>query len=565
MTTPKLKAFLSIKSPVGLAIVLYGRPYSELQKLIYPSPRYREFTIKKKNGNDRLIAQPSPLLIDAQRELASILNLVVQARPSAHGFVQGKSIVTNARSHVGPRKSFIFNIDLKDFFPSITFKRVRGLFMAQPFSFPFSVATTLAQICCWKGVLPQGAPTSPVISNLICRGLDGDLQKLAEECRSTYTRYADDITFSFTTKTSADLPERIVRLAGGAYSVGESLREAIEKHSFKINLDKVRLHSKHGRLEVTGLSVNKFPNVRREFVHQIRGMLNAWEKYGLAKATAVFGTKATHWGRQYRTGNLPRFERVLWGKLLFLKMVKTENDPVYLRLARRYNSLATTAHLGETLPAPDVVIDERDLTSSTFVLQCEDANANFSQGTGFYLSGIGVVTCEHVIRHPESDIATRSYKYFTDGPKGQISLQTADGKHVCCLNIVYVNRYADLAILSPAETESISVLSFLQSPTPAEVGDTVSLVGFPDHRPSKSLAHMKGGVVTPVKKNAYAHFEIEQLIRVGNSGGPVLNADLSVIGMAKEGVKQEGGGNNVLSIQEIISNFSSGIKSVADS
>ncbi|MGN6017354.1 reverse transcriptase family protein, partial [Staphylococcus aureus] len=114
---------------------------------------------------------------------------------SAMAFVKDRSIVDNAKLHT--RKKYVFNIDLSDFFTSITFPRLRGLLMAKPYSLQSGVATVIAHLCTVGGVLPQGSPCSPVISNMICATLDRQLKGLAIRNRARYSRYADDITFSF--------------------------------------------------------------------------------------------------------------------------------------------------------------------------------------------------------------------------------------------------------------------------------------------------------------------------------------------------------------------------------
>ena len=155
-------------------------PYSTLFYHLYIFPedkRYVQFGIPKRSGNTRLISAPvSPLKL-VQGKLNQVLQAVYKPKPSSHGYIQGRSILTNARPHAGRR--FVLNLDLANFFPSINFGRVRGLFLARPFSLPPEVATVLAQICCYKKQLPQGAPTSPIVSNMIARSLDNALQQLA--------------------------------------------------------------------------------------------------------------------------------------------------------------------------------------------------------------------------------------------------------------------------------------------------------------------------------------------------------------------------------------------------
>lgn len=139
-----------------------------------PHQRYKSFDISKRSGAKRRIDAPISALKIIQRKLNQVLQYVYQTKQAVHGFINNKSIITNARTHL--RKRFVLNVDLKDFFPSINFGRVRGLFMAHPYNLNAEVATILAQICCHNNQLPQGAPTSPTISNMICAKLDDQLQ-----------------------------------------------------------------------------------------------------------------------------------------------------------------------------------------------------------------------------------------------------------------------------------------------------------------------------------------------------------------------------------------------------
>jgi len=159
-----------------------------------PARQYRTWAIKKRRGGHRRIDAPRKNLCILQRKLAYILNLVARIGAPAHGCVLGRSIVTNAKVH--RNKRVLLSIDLRDFFPSINFGRVRGLFNSRPYKLGQDSSTALAQLCCYQNRLPQGAPTSPVVSNMICARLDAELVRFAKQYRCMYTRYVDDITFS---------------------------------------------------------------------------------------------------------------------------------------------------------------------------------------------------------------------------------------------------------------------------------------------------------------------------------------------------------------------------------
>ena len=297
--------------------------------------QYNKFKISKKSGGNRVILAPTTGLKVIQQKLNYILQLVYKSKPSVHGFMPQKSIVTNASPHT--KKNFVFNIDLEDFFPSINFGRVRGLFIAHPYNLPPPVATTLAQICCFEGRLPQGAPTSPIVSNMIWAKMDNQLQKLAKRYKCFYTRYADDITFSTYVRV---FPTTLARSNSyGQIEIGNQLNKIIEENGFKINSKKIRLLTKNNRQEVTGLTTNEFPNVKRSYVRQIRSMLHVWRKYGLKAAEQRFLEK---YDRKHRSPfkDRPSYQLILKGKIEFLGMVRGQKDPIYIQFCNQLRELA---------------------------------------------------------------------------------------------------------------------------------------------------------------------------------------------------------------------------------
>ena len=332
-----VEKFNALSEPRDVASLLEIH-YSLLIYHIYGSPeqkRYEKFLIPKKSGGFREIYAPVTALKIIQRKLNTVLQHVYEPKPSAHGFIRGRNIVTNATPHAG--KKYVLNVDLKDFFPTINFGRVRGMFAAFPYNLNLNVATVLAQICCFNGALPQGAPTSPIISNMLCAKMDSQLQRLAKKTRCTYTRYADDITFS----TSMPVfPASLAEVDSlGQVRVGKELERATRENGFQINQRKVRLQKKENqRQEVTGLTTNKFPNVNRTYIRQIRAMLHAWRKYGLDAAEAEY---LARYNTKHRNPQAkpPSFERVLHGKIEFLGMVRGHDDPIYLKYRKQLEDL----------------------------------------------------------------------------------------------------------------------------------------------------------------------------------------------------------------------------------
>jgi RNA-directed DNA polymerase len=332
--------FLTLKLPRDIAALLDV----SYDRLIYHTYRisnerkYIEFSIQKKSGKLRTISAPATALKILQRKLSQVLYCVYDPKAAVHGFTPSRSILTNAQQHL--RKKFVLNIDLHDFFGSIHFGRVRGIFIAPPYNLPQEVATVLAQICCRSGKLPQGAPTSPVVSNMICSRMDSQLRLLAKELRCTYTRYADDITFS---TTLSNFPKDLAWIATEEDKrktiLGEKLISIIKDNGFEINDSKVRLQYKSHHQEVTGLTVNQFPNVKREYIRQISSMLQAWEKFGLDSVEARYKEKVSvELGISQE--EVPKFKEVLRGKLNFLGMVRGKENEIYRKYLSWYRKLS---------------------------------------------------------------------------------------------------------------------------------------------------------------------------------------------------------------------------------
>ena len=306
------------------------------------SNNYTRFEIPKKSGGFREIFSPNPPLKVIQQRISIILSSIYPSvyknHPPAHGFIKNRSIVTNAKLHI--RKKYILNIDIKDFFPTITFSRVRGLLLAWPYQCTADIATAIAQLCCFQGKLPQGAPTSPIISNMICSKLDSDLRKFAKKNRCYYSRYADDITFSTHTR---NFPSSIATIPDDTQKVqvSEELLEIINSNYFEINPNKSRLQTNWQRQEVTGLIVNEKVNVTRQYIRQIRAMLHAWRKFGYNLAQEEYYNK---YANEYHSSKEKKalFKNILRGKIEFVGMVRGKSDHLYQSFYRQLASLDNT-------------------------------------------------------------------------------------------------------------------------------------------------------------------------------------------------------------------------------
>lgn len=263
-----------------LAAVLGYKP-SSLAYIIYKLPaqhKYKKFTIPKSGGGNREICAPNEPLKTLQRRLANVLYAcrdeidAASGRASlSHGFRRKHSIITNARRH--KRRRYVFNLDLKDFFPTFNFGRVRGYFIHNNnFKLNDKIATIIAQIACYENVLPQGSPCSPIIADMIAHLLDVRLVQLAKKNKLTYSRYADDLTFS---TSHRDFPPSVAApSATGSplWGLGADLQKAIQDAGFAVNPAKTRMQFRMSRQLVTGLTVNAKVNIRPEYYRWARAM-----------------------------------------------------------------------------------------------------------------------------------------------------------------------------------------------------------------------------------------------------------------------------------------------------
>ena len=305
-----MKKFCDIQSRNELADCL-SIPRSKLTHILYvkkPDSYYTTFEIPKRNGETRTICAPSGDLKILQVKLSNILWLYQKSiweekgiKPNvSHAFEKEKSIITNARIH--RNKRFVLNLDLENFFDCFHFGRVQGYFEKNNyFKLPHDVAVILAQLTCYQGRLPQGAPSSPIITNLICQSLDTYLLRVAKKYKLDYTRYADDLTFSTNDRHFVENQEEFLAEANAA----------IKRAGFSINEKKTRLQFKDSRQEVTGLIVNKKLNVNHSYVHKTRAMAHQLYTTGEYLIDGVPGTLKQLEGRFSFIDQLDHYNNIL--------------------------------------------------------------------------------------------------------------------------------------------------------------------------------------------------------------------------------------------------------------
>ena len=342
-----------IKSAKDLANKM-GVPLKELRFLTYtqklsPTINYVHFKMVKKTGGFREISAPKPRLKRLQYWiLENILNKVAVC-DEAHGFVSNRSIVTNATPHIG--KAVVINCDLENFFPTLDYPRVKGLFKSLGYS--AEVATILAiltteaetkevvldgeklYLYTGKRYLPQGSPASPMITNLICRKLDKRMKSVAHMFGFTYTRYADDMTFSSLEYTYI-------------HNMMNFIRTVTYEEGFVLHPKKTKIIRKGSRQEVTGIVVNEKLSINRKELKKFRALLYQIEQSGLE-------------GKSWH-GKSENLMASIWGYANFIKMVDAKKGAKYK---------AQVKALLDKYPIEDLGLTDKKLVALTSTAEIE--------------------------------------------------------------------------------------------------------------------------------------------------------------------------------------------------
>ncbi|CAN7142280.1 reverse transcriptase domain-containing protein [Aminobacter sp. LjRoot7] len=356
-----------------------GMSAKELKKIWWYRRRmYHEFSISKGRGKTRLIRAPDRRLKIIQQKLAPSLDKIYRRRNPVHGFVIDRSVKTNAEAH-GSRR-YVVNLDLQDFFPSITENRIKGLLRSLGIN--ERVSEIVARLTCYEAFLPQGAPTSPVLLNMICYRLDTELLRVAKVARAIYTRYADDITFSAYQPPSPLFENGLPPV--GKFSpelFSPNLRNVIEGNGFIINAQKAHYADRNSRRIVTGVKINDGLNVDRRYVRKIRAMLHSIERSGLKQAEARYSA----------SGGKGSIEAHVRGKIAYVAHLKGAVDPVIRSLATRFNRSFPERTI-KVVPTTEEMRDR-----AIWIVDHEYDGGK--QGTAFFLKGVGLVTAAHCMEN----------------------------------------------------------------------------------------------------------------------------------------------------------------------
>lgn len=522
-----------------------------LHSILYKRKSYDTFSVPKKNGGVRLIQSPNNNLKIIQRKLSYIISLNYKMHRSSFGFIKKKSIVDNAKLHTN--KKWVFNFDLKDFFHQFNQGRVIGLFKKY-YKFNDSVAGILAEICCHENVLPQGAPTSPILSNILSFELDREFQNKCKKYNCVYSRYVDDITIS---TNKAYFPKKIARRdTEGDIILGNLSQEIIDNTGFEVNQNKIYLRHSSQNQHVTGLTVNEGVNVSRRYIKKIRAMVHNLRVNGENEAQEIFfrsymANKAS--GKQEMN-----MYAILKGKIQFVGQVKGKENSLFRKLAKEFNDLKLPKDVS---PISILTPLEKNRRRYCFVVEVGhdygDEMYHYT-GSAFYLKGVGLISSAHTFKeyYENKEYADKHHMYVFN--------ENNPTERICIIR-KHIDYVLDIVIFDMETKLEVNREGFLYSSS-VSVGQRCALLGYPKHSNGNTL-NTEWGCITQelymgisAKYNSRTgklddrqkRYKISASIYAGNSGGPLIDENEKVIGIAAKGYGENGVAvNTVVPISDI--------------
>lgn len=479
------------------------------------SHHYATWRIPKKNGGIRTIEAPLGALKTIQRKLIPLFESLYCELPCVYGFIHNKSIANNAQRHI--QKKMIMSIDLVDFFPSITSGRIHEL-LIKGFHFEDEVANTLTNIVCHNGHLPQGAPTSPILSNMVCFKMDRGFLSLAAKHKFTYTRYADDLTFSVTSSYAASF--LFDKGKWGIDGINDEIRRIVAANGFVINPEKIMIAGRGTRQVVNSVLVNKKCNMNRETYRSFRALFHIWKTQGYnAALLAYIRANPQYLSRLFVDDEFiekNKFISHIRGRLDFLTMVITVSGHTTQPLEKLWASFHDITKEKVPFVSPDRYVLRLD-----WVYDTVSGDVNAATGSAFSVNGF-LVTCEHCLPPAfDVDLEGKSPAISFCQEKGEESLSVDEPcfKRVACFDLAYAF----------VEAPSFIPISRVANSYWPQNGESVIAAGYPGGKGSYVIE------AKVINRLANGCIRVDRPFIVGMSGGPVFNSRRELIGIVVKG------------------------------
>lgn len=506
--------------------------------------KYKTFYISKKTGGKRLIEAPidKDLVTILEKFKKLLEQKYIEYLPSCvHGYVCGRNIISNANAHICGSHNFILKIDIKNFFNSITYERLYKLFSKiwydkklQKTRLDVSTLNAMCIISTCNKHLPQGSCVSPILSNMICKKMDKELSAYARKNNAIYTRYADDITFSF--DNNNDL---LAFIEGNPpysknFQLKSSLVDIFIRNKFVVNDKKVHLINKSKSQRITGIVINEKINVKRQYIRNIRALIHNVE----SKKTAV--------------------SKSLIGKVNFLRQVRGRNDILACKYASRINRL-----MKPPFPDADFILNEGDALKK-YVVGIETPNGDI--GSAFFSKNF-LITSVHVVQIDDDSFEKTKTQLKQHGFWPSITIHYFDSNNISTLkkenhNIIDALVFNDIAFLKIDNYEPFisKELKIVDSEYVLSENCNVMATGVQNIKRDSMPILKKRTIITNLTNYFNSDVIVVEPNKIfkGMSGGPLFDLNnFKVIGVNLIGQKSDNNDNDPLPPSASIINKSS--------
>ncbi|MBM6414755.1 reverse transcriptase domain-containing protein [Lacticaseibacillus paracasei] len=514
------------------------------QKLFYycaehlNKKHYELFDIPKKNGGTRTIEEPTKGLKLIQKKIAFAVSINYHPAACVSAFTEGRSIRYGAERHKGARKVVCF--DLENFFPSCPQYKVFGVFY-KFFKLPKEVSDCLARLCCYKKHLAQGGPSSPILSNVMLNSMDKKFLSLAKKTKTVYTRYADDMSFS----SKGDMPSLIWQ----NNNISSYITSIVQESGFHIKQEKTRILGRSCRMQVTGVVINKFPNVPRTYYRRVRAMLHNF------KTTKDYEETKKNFLKYYGKSDDCNPAKVIQGMISYIFQVRNDggtHSTLARNMMQEFNTIQWPGN--EKFKVEMAMPHSYKLHKAVFAVETK-IGEDFFYGTAF-LCNNKIISCSHIFKKGHEKKLSDEIEYVH-----LIEHNVEDNSIYKKYNVTRIEYWPDFDVaylhtdscINKAKQKQFSTPNFLH-----QGGNKVFVVGFPASLQTGSSSRMYEEKETIQEDHRvelqYNEFAVGQKqtiidkrrmtfisnqnggINPGNSGGPILDiSEKKVIGIALKG------------------------------